>query len=113
MPDSRAVLNEYGFRGMSKVKSHAHLWDPFLRTPESAPHKIPWPIDSPSQEMRRGSSKLYLDRGREHQILGHREEAQTWSRMMMIIHLHESEGYLPSRILQRILELPRERARMI
>ena len=33
--------------------------------------------------------------------------------MMMIIHLHESEGYLPSRILKRILELLREWARMI
>ena len=60
MPDSRAVLNEYGFRGMSKVKSHAHLWDPFLRTPKSAPHKIPWPIDSPSQESHRDRSYRVL-----------------------------------------------------
>jgi hypothetical protein len=56
---------------------------------------------------------LYLDQGREQHIVGKREEAQTHSRAMMNVHLHKSEGYLPSRTLQKILQLPGERARMI
>ena len=39
------------------------------------------------------SLMLILDQSREQQILGHREEAQTRSRMMMIVHLHKSGGY--------------------
>jgi hypothetical protein len=71
--DFGEALNEHGSCGISC----AHLWNPFLRTLESVPHKIPWPMNSPSQEIHHERSWLDLDRGQEQHTSGQQEEAQT------------------------------------
>ena len=40
-----------------------------------SPHKIPWPMDSPTQEICRERQMLIPDQGREQRIRGQREEA--------------------------------------
>jgi hypothetical protein len=67
-------------------------------------------MDSPSQEIHCERSWLDLDHGREQRTPGQWEEAQSRSSVMMIIHLHEGEGFLPSRTLQewQILQPQRE-----
>ena len=50
---------------------------------------------------------------KDHSCTPIKVEAQTRSRVMMDVFLNKSEGYLPSHILQRILELPREQPWMI
>ena len=53
-------------------------------------------MNYPSQEIHYGSSMLILDQGQEQHNAGQWEEAQTRSRVMMIIRLHKGEEGLPS-----------------
>jgi len=76
-----------------KCQSYAHPWNPSLWTPESAPHKIPWPVDSLSQEIHHERSKLYLGQSQEQHFRGQREEALSRSWEMTIVCLHKGEGY--------------------
>jgi len=72
----------------------------FFRTPESVPQKIPWPIDSPSQEIHHERLELSLNHGQEQHARGQREEAQTRLRVMMIVLLYKVEEFIPSRTLR-------------
>jgi hypothetical protein len=53
-------------------------------------------MSSLSQEICNGSSISTLDPDRKQYNTGQREEAQTRSREMMVIHLHRGEENLPS-----------------
>ena len=76
------------------------MWNPSLQTPDSVPHKIPWPMEYPSQDMHHERLTLILDHGREQHTLGQREEAQTRLRVMMIVLLYKVEEFIPSRTLR-------------
>jgi uncharacterized protein YbcC (UPF0753/DUF2309 family) len=43
-------------------------------------------------------SLLILDQGQKKNNMGQREEAQTWSRAMMVVHLHNGEENIRSHI---------------
>jgi hypothetical protein len=53
-------------------------------------------MNSPPREIHRVRSMLILNQGREQHDMGQREEAQTRSRVMMIVLLHKGEEDLPS-----------------
>jgi hypothetical protein len=64
--------------------------------PESVPERIPWPTSSLSQEIYHETSISNLDHDQNQHYTGQQKEARTWSRGMMIIHLHRGEENLLS-----------------